>query len=108
MHRRRIDGRGDVHEVQVGRAARDLQIADVAHERDVGVVDGDGQLDLIVERRGGGGILCLRGGPRRAGCGGEAVRWPGPGTNVPTASTNGATQNLASVVVGDMERLLSL
>ncbi len=83
MHGRRIDRRGDVHEVQVGRPAPDLQIADVANERDVGVVDGDGQFDLIVERRGGGGILCLRGGPRRAGCGGRGGALALPGDERP-------------------------
>ena len=51
VHRRRIHRRRDVHEPQVEAAARQLQIADVAHERDVGVVHGDGQLDLVVERR---------------------------------------------------------
>jgi hypothetical protein len=39
-----------------------LQVPDVAH--DVGVVDGDGQIGLVVERRGRGRILRLR-------------RWPG-------------------------------
>ena len=33
-------------------AARQLQVADVADERDVRVVDRDGQLGLVVERRG--------------------------------------------------------
>ena len=58
VHRRRIDGRGDVHEVQIGGAAGNLQVADVAHERDVGVVDGDGEFRLVVERGRRGRILC--------------------------------------------------
>src|SRR5512138_2295119 len=49
-----VDGCGDVHEVQIRYAAGDLDIADVAYEREVRVVDGDGELRLIVERRGGG------------------------------------------------------
>ena len=51
MHRRRIDGGRDVHEAQVAGAARELQVAHVTHQRDVGVVDRERQLRLIVERR---------------------------------------------------------
>ena len=46
-----IDGRRDVHEPQLGDAAREPQVASVANERDVGVVDRDGQIDLIVDGR---------------------------------------------------------
>ena len=77
MNGRRIHGRRDVHEAQVADAARKLQFADVAHERDVGVVDGDGQLDLIVEcrlilNRAGNWILA---GWRCRVCGGRLKRW---------------------------------
>ena len=51
VHRRRIHGRGDVHELQIELARRQHEAAHVAHERDVRVVDGDGELDLIVEGR---------------------------------------------------------
>ena len=85
--------------MQVGRAARDLEIADVAHERDVRVVDGDGQFRLIVER-GRGRIL-----RRRCATAGDAVRAAGPrgskGPTAPIARTSGANQNRA-----DMGRLL--
>src|SRR5437773_11649032 len=36
--------------MEIGRAAREVEVADVPHERDVGVVDRDGQLRLVVER----------------------------------------------------------
>ena len=39
----------------------ELQVSRIAHERDVGVVDGDGEVDLIVQRRG---ILAGRAGRR--------------------------------------------
>ena len=51
VNRGGVDRRGDVHEPQVERAARQLHVADVAHERQVRVVDGQGQLGLVVERR---------------------------------------------------------
>jgi hypothetical protein len=47
----RVDGGSDVHEVEIGRAAGHLNIADIANQRQVGVVNGDGELRLIVERR---------------------------------------------------------
>jgi hypothetical protein len=47
----RVYRRGDVHEAQVAGAARELQVAHVAHQRDVGVVDREGELRLIVEGR---------------------------------------------------------
>ena len=68
MHRRRVHGGGDVHEMQIGRAARERQVANVANEGDVGVVNGDSQLRLIIERRCHG----LRGGSG-CGCGGAGV-----------------------------------
>jgi hypothetical protein len=42
MDGRRVDRRGDVHEPQIEAAARQSELADVAHQRDIGVVDGDG------------------------------------------------------------------
>ena len=48
VHRGRIDGRGDVHELQVEASGRHPEVSDVAHQRDVGVVDGDRQVGLIV------------------------------------------------------------
>jgi hypothetical protein len=50
MHRRRIDRRRDVHELQIEVPGRQHQTPDVAHERNVRVVDGHRQLHLIVER----------------------------------------------------------
>ena len=47
-----VDGGRDVHEPQIEASARKLQVADVADERDVGVVDGEREIDLVVERRG--------------------------------------------------------
>ena len=51
MHGRRIDRRGDVHEAQVEGAPRQLESAHVADEGNIGVVDGDIEIDLIVEGR---------------------------------------------------------
>ena len=49
MDCRRIHGGGDVHEMQVGCAAPDLDVANITDQREIGVVDRDGQLRLIVE-----------------------------------------------------------
>ena len=57
MDRGRVDRRGNVHELEVEGAARQLQRAHVAHEREVRVVDGERELVLIVER---GGVLSAR------------------------------------------------
>ena len=51
MDRGRIDRRGNVHESQIEAAARKLDVADVAHEGNVGIVDGHAEIDLVVERR---------------------------------------------------------
>ncbi len=80
VHRRRVHRRRDVHEAQAGGAARQLDLPHVAHQRDVGVVDGDRQLGLVVQR--GGLILDLRGqgrdggrrGTKDKGAGGEDRR----------------------------------
>ena len=97
VHGRRIHGGGDVHEMQIGRAARDLEIADVANERDVGVVDGDGQLRLIVER-GRRRILRLRAAvaTRPAGQRTREER-TAVGATAATARTSGANQNRADM-----------
>jgi hypothetical protein len=47
---RGIDGGRNVHEAQIEAAARQLQLAHVPHQGDVGVVNRDGQIDLVVER----------------------------------------------------------
>ncbi len=49
MHGRRIDGRGNVHELEVEISGRQRQTPHITDERDVGVIDGERQLDLIVE-----------------------------------------------------------
>ncbi len=69
VHGRRIHRGRDVHEMQIRRPACDLQIANVSNERDVRVVDGDGQLRLVIERRRCRGILRpgRRGSRRRRG-----------------------------------------
>ena len=50
VHGRRVHRRRDVHELQIEVAGRQHEPPDVAHERDVRVVDGQRQLHLIVER----------------------------------------------------------
>ena len=74
MHGRRVHRGGDVHEAQVERAARQLDVADVAHQRQVRVVDGECQLGLVVQR---GRILALHlrlGGTGRGAVEAEAHR----------------------------------
>ncbi len=51
VHGRRVDGGGNIHEPQIRHAARQPQRADVAHQGEIRVVDGECQLGLIVERR---------------------------------------------------------
>ena len=94
MHRRGIDRGGDVHELEVEGAARQLQRAHVAHEREVRVVDGERQLALIVER---GGVLPAR----RRGRGGQRVVTRCCAT--PTASAKAGT---ASQIRAFMSSLL--
>ena len=56
-----VYGGGDVHEFQAKRAARKRELANIAHQGDVGVIDGDVQLALIVQA---GGLVA---GPCAAG-----------------------------------------
>ena len=51
VHGRRVDGGSDVHEPQVERPTRNPKVPHVADERDVRVVDGQRQADLIVDGR---------------------------------------------------------
>jgi hypothetical protein len=80
---RRIHGGRDVHEAQIEAAARQLQLAHVAHQRDVGVVNRDGQVDLIVERG-----RALIGALSRACATGVEVREP----RTPAAISSAASQ----------------
>ena len=50
MYRGRINGRGDVHELQARLAGRQGELPHIPHQREAGIVDGDGQVGLIVER----------------------------------------------------------
>ena len=53
-----IDGGGDVHEFETESAIGEIEIADVANQSDVGIVDGDVEIGLVVEAGGlivGGG-----------------------------------------------------
>src|ERR1700720_688177 len=56
MNRGGIDGRGDVFEMKREQARGEVDLADVANESDVGVVDGDGEIDLVFFC-GNGGLL---------------------------------------------------
>src|SRR5580693_2613772 len=58
MDCRGIDRRGDVHEFQAEGAGGKGELADVANQGDIGVVDGDGEVGLIVEA---GGLIGARG-----------------------------------------------
>ena len=62
MHGRGIHRGRDVLELEIGHAFGQLNRADVAHEREIRVIDRDGELDLVVERR-----QVLAGGGRRRG-----------------------------------------
>src|SRR5207237_1428226 len=57
MHGGGIHGGGDVHEFQTKRAGGKREVADVADERDVGIVDRDVEVGLIVQS---GGLKFLR------------------------------------------------
>ena len=61
MHGRRVHRRRDVEQAEIERAARQRHLPHVADQRDVRVVDGDGQIDLVLQRRGNRGVLILRG-----------------------------------------------
>ena len=52
MDGRGIDGGGDIHEFEAESAVGKREIADVANESNIGIVDGDVQLGLIVEASG--------------------------------------------------------
>ncbi len=52
MDGRGIDGRGDVHELQTKSAVGKQEIADVADQSDVGIVDRDVEIGLIVQAGG--------------------------------------------------------
>ena len=52
MNGRGIHGRGDVHEFQAKHSAGKRELADVADQRDVGIVDRDIQIGLVVQTRG--------------------------------------------------------
>src|SRR5713101_6796620 len=62
-----VDGRGDIHEFESEGACGKREIADITNESNIGVVDGNVQIGLIVEAGGlvaGGGtrrVLFLRG-----------------------------------------------
>jgi hypothetical protein len=56
MHRGRIHCCGDVEKAQVEGASRQRDLPDVAHERDVRVVDRDGQVHLVLQRGRDAGI----------------------------------------------------
>ena len=56
MNRGGIDRGGDVFEMKREQAGGEVDLADVANEGDIGVVDGDGEIDLIFFR-GDGGLL---------------------------------------------------
>src|ERR1700757_3932848 len=56
MNRGGIDGCGDVFEMKREQAEGEVNLADVANEGDVGVVDGDGEIDLVFFC-GNGGLL---------------------------------------------------
>ena len=57
MHRRRVDRRGDIGQLQVERAGRQRELTHVAHERDIRVVDGDEEVGLVLERCGDDGRI---------------------------------------------------
>jgi hypothetical protein len=66
VDRRRVHGRGNVPELEIEPAGRELDVPDVAHEGDARVVHRHPELDLIVQRRR---TLAERGGGRRTGRG---------------------------------------
>src|SRR5260370_8383116 len=76
MHGRGIHRCRDVHKFQAESAARERELANVAKQRDIGVVDSDGQIGLVMQaggliaiRRCASGIFLGRGGVTGAGGG---------------------------------------
>ena len=65
-----VYGGGDVFEFKAEVAGGEREIADVADESDVGIVDGDVEIGLVGER-GGGGAFCIGGIVLAAGVGGS-------------------------------------
>src|SRR5262249_52000492 len=55
VHGGRIDGRGDVFKVERKCAGRQAELAHIADEGNVGVVNGDSQIDLVFFGGGGDG-----------------------------------------------------
>src|SRR5713226_9693150 len=49
MHGRGVHRRGNVHEFQPERAAGQHELANVAHQRDIGVVDRDSKIGLVIQ-----------------------------------------------------------
>src|SRR5260370_3180603 len=57
MHGRGIHRCRDVHKFQAESAARERELANVAKQRDIGVVDSDGQIGLVMQA---GGLIAIR------------------------------------------------
>src|SRR5260370_3567097 len=62
MHGRGIDRCRNVLELQAEYSRRQRELADVTDQRDVRIVNGDGQVGLIIER--GAGLACAAGRSR--------------------------------------------
>jgi hypothetical protein len=79
MNGRGIDGGSDVHELEAESSAGESELADVADERDVGIVDGDVEIGLIVQAGGlvatdASRVFFLRGVDFAAACAGKQER----------------------------------
>jgi hypothetical protein len=66
---RRVHGGGDVHELQIEGAGRKRQVPHVAHQRDVGVVNGDREVCLVRQRGGLGSCKRFGGSDGGGGAG---------------------------------------
>ena len=65
MYRGGIHRCGNIRKLQAERSAGQGQLPHIAHQRDIGVVNGDVQIGLIVQRRGLRVFLFAASTPRR-------------------------------------------
>ncbi len=102
VHRRRVHRRRDVEKAQVDDAAGQRHLPHVAHQRDVGVVDGDRQLGLVLDRRGDDVFVGGRDGLHRRRCAarGQQAQHGNAPEPAPVARRQNGNENRMSLLRG--------